>query len=188
MILSAVIVGLAAMWFILVAGWTVPSARRREAHEVFESVGFGTWLSVAVLALAVPWQPTTHLWLRAGGLVVQLCGALFVALAFHNLRARGRPTDAWEHTTVVIDSSVYGRIRHPMYAGTGIWATGIAMARPSAGSALLAAACVAMTLLAALAEDRYNLRKFGAPYAEYMRRVPLANVFRGRPPTTGTKG
>ncbi len=115
-------------------------------------------------------------------------GALFVALAFHNLRARGRPTDAWEHTTVVIDSSVYGRIRHPMYAGTGIWATGIAMARPSAGSALLAAACVAMTLLAALAEDRYNLRKFGAPYAEYMRRVPLANVFRGRPPTTGTKG
>jgi len=28
-------------------------------------------------------------------------------------------------------------------------------------------------------EDSYNLRKFGEPYAEYMRHVPLLNVLRG---------
>jgi protein-S-isoprenylcysteine O-methyltransferase Ste14 len=185
---SAVTFGLAAMWFVLVAGWTITSARRRETHEVCESLGFGLWLSLAVLALSTPWQPTSLLWLRAAGVTMQLCGAMFVVLAFHNLRTRGKPTDAWEHTTAVVESSVYARIRHPMYAGTGIWAAGIAMARPSAGSVLLAAACVVLTLCAALAEDSYNLKKFGEPYAEYMRRVPLAGMLRGRPPSTGTKG
>ncbi len=181
-------VALGVVLFVLVAGWTIPSAHRREAHEVFESLGFGLWLSVAVLALSVPWQPAAHVWLRTAGLVTQLCGALFVVLAFSNLRGKGKPTDAWEHTTVVIESSIYARIRHPMFAGTGIWAAGIAMARPSVGSALLATACVVLTLLAALAEDRYNLTKFGAPYAEYMRRVPLANMLKARASSTGTKG
>ncbi len=180
-------IGLAATWLLILAMWTVPSARRREPHEVFESLGLGLWFSLAPLALAGVWPVTGYSWLRIAGWTVQLCGAAFVVLAFYNLRKRGRPTDVWERTTVIVDESVYARIRHPMYAGTGVWAVGIAMAGPSAGSVLLAVACAVLTLLAALAEDRYNLEKFGAAYAEYMQRVPLMNVFRARrkPPAPG---
>jgi protein-S-isoprenylcysteine O-methyltransferase Ste14 len=180
-------IALAATLLLILVGWTLPSVRRRESHEVFESLGFGLWLALAPLAVAGTWPVTLYSWLRIAGWAIQFCGAAFVFLAFYNLRKRGHPTDAWERTTVVVEESIYARIRHPMYAGTGLWAVGIAAVVPAAGSVLLAVACVVLTLLAGLSEDRYNLAKFGEPYAEYMRRVPLLNVFKARGKSPGSQ-
>ena len=166
------------MWAFFLITWTIPSVRRGEPHEVLESFGLGGLMSLAVLVFGGMWHATSVPGLRIAGWIVQAGAAVLVVPSFYNLSKRGRPTDAWEKTTVLVDTSVYGHLRHPMYLGTGVWAVGIALGHPALGSALIAAACVVVTLLASVKEDNYNLRKFGAPYAEYMRRVPLVNVFK----------
>jgi len=176
---TGVYVGLAVMWAFFLIIWTIPSIRRREQHEVLESFGLGSLLSLVVLLFSGAWDPCPPLGLGIAGWLVQAAAAVLVVSSFYNLRKNGRPTDAWERTTALVDKNVYGRVRHPMYLGTGLWAVGIAIGHPAWGSALIAAACVVLTLLASVKEDSYNLRKFGEPYAEYMRRVPLVNVFRG---------
>ena len=157
--------------------WTIPSARKRQPHMVFVSFALITFLTVAVLTIAGVWQPTSHTWLRVAGWLVQLLGVVLLADSFHYLSTKGRPLDEGE-PTVVVDTGVYRVTRHPMYAGMGTWAAGMALCRPNPVSALIAGACVAFTLLAAVKEDDYNLRRFGEPYAEYMKRVRLLNVFR----------
>jgi protein-S-isoprenylcysteine O-methyltransferase Ste14 len=176
---TGVYIGLAVMWAFFLITWTIPSVRKGEAHEVFESFGLGSLLSLVVLVFTDTWDTAPALELRIAGWLLQAAALVLLVPSFYNLRKRGRPTDAWEQTTVLVDASVYGRVRHPMYLGTGLWAVGIALGEPALGSALIATACVVLTLLASVKEDSYNLRKFGEPYAEYMRRVPLVNVFRG---------
>ena len=177
--MTGVYIGLAVMWAFFLITWTIPSIRRREQHEVLESFGLGSLLSLVVLLFSGAWDPCPPLGLGIAGWLVQAAAAVLVVSSFYNLRKSGRPTDAWKQTTVLVNASVYGRVRHPMYLGTGLWAVGIALGHPAWGSALIAAACVVLTLLASVKEDSYNLRKFGEPYAEYMKRVPLVNVFRG---------
>ena len=171
--------GLAVMWAVFLIAWTIPSARKGEPHEVLESFGLGSLMSLVMLLFSGMWAVAPTLGLRIAGWLLQAAAAILVVPSFYNLRKRGRPTDAWEQTTVLVDAGVYGRVRHPMYLGTGLWAVGIALGHPTPSSALIAAACVVLTLLASVKEDSYNLRKFGEPSAEYMRRVPLVNVFRG---------
>ena len=171
--IAAVAIG--ALCVFLLVSWTIPSARKRQAHMVFVSFALMAFLTHAVLALAGTWQPTERMWLQASGWVIQLLGVVLLANSLHYLSTRGRPLDRGEPTKVV-DTGVYRLTRHPMYAGIGTWAVGIALCRPSPGSALVGAACVCFTLLAAVKEDQYNLRRFGKPYAEYMKRVPLVNL------------
>ena len=177
--MTGVYIGLAVMWAFVLNTWTSPSGRRGEPHEVLESLGLGSLLSLVVLLFSGAWDPCPAPELGIAGWLVQAAAAVLVVSSFYNLRKSGRPTDAWEQTTVLVNESVYGRVRHPMYLGTGLWAVGITIGHPAWGSALIATACVVLTLLASVKEDSYNLRKFGEPYAEYMRRVPLVNVFRG---------
>ena len=176
--MTGVYIGLAVMWAFFLITWTIPSGRRGEPHEMLESFSLGSLLSLVALLSSGAWDAAPVTGLRIAGWLLQVAAALLVVPSFYNLRKRGRPTDAWEQTTVVVDASVYGRVRHPMYLGTGLWAVGLALGHPALGSVLIAAACVVLTLLASVKEDSYNLRKFGEPYAKYMKRVPLVNVFR----------
>ena len=175
--IAAIVIG--AMCGFLLVFWTIPSARQRRPHMVFVSFALIAFLTLAVLTIASVWQPTSHTWLRVVGWIVQLLGVVLLTNSFHYLSTRGRPLDKGEPTSVV-DTGVYRLTRHPMYAGMGIWAVGMALCRPNMGSSLIAGACVVFTLLAAVKEDDYNLKRFGESYAEYMRRVPLLNLFQKR--------
>ena len=170
-------IAIGATWAFFLIWWTIPSARRGHLHMVFVSFVLTTFLTLTILTIAGVWQPTPHTWLKVAGWVVQLLGIVLLAQSFHHLSSRGKPYDEHQEPTVIVDSGVYHLTRHPMYAGIGIWAVGIALGRPTPGSVLIAAACVAFTLLAAVKEDEHNLRRFGEPYADYMKRVPLFNVF-----------
>jgi protein-S-isoprenylcysteine O-methyltransferase Ste14 len=176
---AAIAVG--ATWLFFLIRWTLPSARRGLPHMVLVSFILTTFLTLVILTIAGVWQPTSHIWLKVVGWAIQVLGIVLLAQSFRYLSSRGKPLDEHQEPTVIVDTGVYGLIRHPMYGGIGTWAVGIAIGRPTTGSILIAAACVAFALLAAAKEDEHNLRRFGKPYAEYMRRVPLMNLFR-RPP------
>lgn len=176
--IAAIAIG--AICGFLLMFWTIPSARAGRPHMVFVSFALATFLALAVLTIAGVWQPTSHLWLRMMGWVVQVLGVVLLVQAFRSLLRKGVPSEDDKEPTVVVDTSVYRLTRHPMYAGMGTWAVGMALCRPSPGGAVITGACVAFTLLAAVKEDDYNLKRFGQPYAEYMKRVRFLNVYRKR--------
>lgn len=168
-------IAIGAIWVFFLLTWTIPSARKRQPHMVFASFVLASFLTLAVVAIWGMWDSKSPAWLKVAGWIVQLVGAVLLANSFHYLSTKGRPLDKGE-PTIVVDSGVYRLTRHPMYLGMGTWALGIALVQFSTGAALIAAFCVVFSWLAAIKEDQYNLKRFGEPYAEYMRRVPLASL------------
>ena len=169
-------IALGAMWVFFLLTWTIPSFRRREPHEVLESFGLASFITLVILVYWGVWQTTST---QAGSITavpLQIIALVLIVGSFHALKTRGKPTDSWEQTTVVVKGGVYRAARHPMYLGTALWAVGIAVSRFSVSTALLGGAVVVLTLLAGITEDRYNLRKFGQPYKEYMKQVPIVNL------------
>jgi len=171
-----VYIGLTVMWAFFLFTWTIPSFKRHEPHEVLVSFGLGSVLTLATMVYSGAWETQSVPALGIISIPVQVAGLILAVGAFHGLRSRGKPTDAWEQTTVLVNNGVYRFARHPMYLGAALWAIGIALGHLAANSVVLATACVIFTFSASILEDRYNLRKFGEPYAEYMKRVPLVNI------------
>jgi len=167
-----------AIWIGIVFGWLIPVIRKHIVYEIYEACGLGGFFSLLALNLSGAWTPYHILVLQIIGFVLYLPAIFFVSLAFINLRHKGKPEDAWEHTTVIIRSGVYRIVRHPLYFGTAIWTVGVMLVFPSIPSTLLGLACIICFWMASKKEDDYNIEKFGPVYREYMERVPTFNVFK----------
>jgi protein-S-isoprenylcysteine O-methyltransferase Ste14 len=163
-----------------VAWWLIYALRKRILFEVEMALGVSTlWIAFATmncdLAELVPWPAGLSL---AGWAVLCLSMALF-PMAILSLHRGGRPTSGWEHTTQLTTGGVHGLVRHPMQLSGILAACSAVLVKPTL--AVLLASVVSMTCfaLAARAEDRVNLAKFGEPYRIYLKRVPALNLLAG---------
>jgi hypothetical protein len=77
----------------------------------------------------------------------------------------------FENTTVLVDTSIYRFVRHPLYGSLLALAWGVFAKRPSIPGALLAAFATGCLFATAIIEERENLAAFGPRYADYMRRT-----------------
>lgn len=168
---------LAASIAILRLSWR--SLRSFHAHGFYRLFAFE--LLAALIAVNIP------IWFRDPWSVRQMAsyvlGAVSIILAIEGFRLLllvGRPSKAaaqetnlgFENTTRLVTAGVYRFIRHPLYASL------LACSWCAWLKAPLAAANIAMALGAtgflfatALAEERENLVRFGAEYADYMKRT-----------------
>lgn len=98
-------------------------------------------------------------------------GALFFILSVYTLRRKG--------ISNVVDSGIYGIVRHPMYLGGIVmffshiflgqnWIVTI--------STILGITCCYLIMLS---EDQRNIEKFGEKYRLYMQSVPRMNLLLG---------
>lgn len=127
------------------AGWTARLARYRVA------LGFLTAAATIVLA-----RPTWQTW--RVGLIVALAGEVVRMWAAGHLE-KGRE---------VTRSGPYRLMRHPLYAGSAVVATGVVIACWSAIVATLVLAYLAVTLTAAIrTEEAFLARTFGDAYDRY---------------------
>jgi len=123
--------------------------------------------------------PFPPLWLSAVGAVVALVGYGVMATAvWQNPYAAPIVGDQTDRNQVVIDSGLYGRIRHPLYLGYILFLTGLGLWLGSIVSVLMMPVIVAPIVARVLIEER-TLRENLQGYAEYMtqvryRLVPLA--------------
>ena len=75
-----------------------------------------------------------------------------------------------ERHQTVVDTGVYGAVRHPMYAGAVLMIIGMALWLESNAAALLASAPIGILVLRILAEEQF-LRKELQGYDAYTKRV-----------------
>jgi len=105
------------------------------------------------------------------GYIILGIGALFFILSVFTLRKKG--------TSHVVDSGIYGIVRHPMYLGAMVmffshiffgqnWIVVI--------STVIAIMCCYFIIKSG---DQRNIEKFGEDYKIYMQKVPGMNFFAG---------
>ena len=84
------------------------------------------------------------------------------------------------HTTRLVDSGVYGLVRHPQYLG-GILALFVAtlLWYPHWLFGLLGTMGTITIYMSTKKEEEYLVEKFGSSYEAYMKRVPGMNILAG---------
>jgi protein-S-isoprenylcysteine O-methyltransferase Ste14 len=147
--------------------------------------GFYRFFAFELLLGLILWN--APLWWRAPfswrQLVSYLLGAVSIGLAiegFRLLRVIGRPAQAnaesanlaFENTTTLVMMGAYRWIRHPLYASLLALAWCAYLKNPTGlASIVLTLGASGFLLATALAEERENLKRFGAAYAIYKKRT-----------------
>ena len=155
------------------------SLRDLRSHGFYRFFAFE--LLTALILLNVP------VWFRdplsARQWVSWFLGAASIGLAiegFRLLRAIGRPAPTtarsanlpFENTTTLVTVGAYRLIRHPLYASLLALVWCAYLKNPFAiGGIALALVASGFLIATAVAEERENLARFGAPYAAYMKRT-----------------
>lgn len=169
-----------AAMMIYVAWWLIFSIRKRIVYEVEMALGVGSlWAAFATMNLEMPeltpWPSALSL---VGWAIFYLSIGLFVA-AIISLHRGGKPTSGWEHTTELTTRGIHGLVRHPMQLSGIVGVCAAILMKPTLAVLVLSAVSVTCFTLAARAEDRFNVAKFGEPYRIYMQQVPALNLLAG---------
>lgn len=113
------------------------------------------------------------------GWMVWLPGMLLVAAPFIMFPGFGevKRGDSFVDTTRVVDSGIYGVIRHPQYLGgiLSLFLTNV-LWHPHWLFLLIGVAGSGAIYYSSIYEERYLTRKLGKVYEAYMKRVPRMNI------------
>ncbi len=130
-------------------------------------LGIAFFLNIIVMNI---FSPTIEEVVLVGDIILGI-GALFFVLSVFTLLRKG--------TSNVVDSGIYGVVRHPMYLGGVVmffshillgqnWIVVI--------STIVGIACCYLIILSA---DQRNIEKFSDDYRHYMQSVPRMNLLMG---------
>ena len=124
--------------------------------------------------------PSDVAWIL-GWLALWLAG-VFGLLPVVALGMRGGVPEgkSYTETTVLVESGIYGIVRHPQ--GGVAWLLinlGLMLIALHWVVAILGCASMVLVYLDALKADRYLVKKFGDGYTRYMQKVPRVNFLAG---------
>ena len=105
------------------------------------------------------------------GFVLLGAGIVLLIVAIVTLRRKG--------TAKVIDTGIYGVVRHPIYSAAIIMFFSHIFLGQHLVVLISTAAAIACCYLSMVYGDQYNIEKFGDDYARYMKRVPRMNFAAG---------
>ena len=108
--------------------------------------------------------------------------ACLIPLIFgvRSLRERGQPTEersgdpsllAFEKTSMLVTTGIYGYIRHPLYSSLLLLAWGIFFKGPNLTGVMLAFVATTFLIATARADEAECIRFFGTEYQEYMQKT-----------------
>lgn len=101
------------------------------------------------------------------------CAVLLLGAAANEMRKAKTNIPTWEPTLALVMSGVYARSRNPIYLAFIIFLIGIGMLFNSDWLFVLLVPFVLIIHYGVIRrEERYLLARFGASYADYMKRVP----------------
>lgn len=120
--------------------------------------------------------PPPPLWLSVLGAVVCLTGyGMMLAALWHNAFAAPIVGDQSDRDQVVIDTGLYGRVRHPMYLGHLLFLLGLPLWLQSSASVLVLPLVFVPVVVRIFVEEK-TLRESLPGYVEYMSDVPYRLV------------
>lgn len=175
---------LCAVIWIVNGRWLIQAVRERITSELYIHTGLGIFLTLLTLELSLGvfelWTRLDILWLQVIGFILYIPSAYLVGAPMYALKSKGRSESAdIFHTTTLVDAGIYGIIRQPITLGLAIWSLALILVFQSILAVILGVLAIFCCWMSARAESEYNIKKFGDDYKEYMRRVPMWNIFKG---------
>ena len=140
---------------------------RKKDNVLMVILGIAFFLNIIVMNLF----PTTIEELVLVGYTILGIGALFFVLSVFTLHRKG--------TSNVVDSGIYGVIRHPMYLGGIVMFFSHILLGQNWIVAISTIVGIVCCYLIILSEDQRNIEKFGDEYILYMQSVPRVNLLLG---------
>jgi len=169
----------ACIWIGFILHWITGSFPKHRIFEIYAGCSISICLTLLIFGLFGWYQKAISQVLQVIGIVL-ICITIALALiTFVTLKIKGKPKKGFENTTVLIEGTIFGVIRHPLYLGFTFWGIGQILAIQSIFSVVLGIIAVFCSWMAAKKEDEFNLKKFGNSYREYMKKIPMWNVFKG---------
>jgi len=142
---------------------------RRETKENILMVILGITFFLNIIAMNL--FPPTIKELVVVGYTILGIGALFFILSVFTLRRKG--------TSNIVDSGIYGIVRHPMYlGGIVMFFSHIFLGQNWIVIISTIVAIVCCYLIIQFGDQR-NIERFGNDYKLYMQKVPRANFLLG---------
>ena len=170
----------AALWIGFILHWIFDSIPKQRVFQIYAGCGIGICLTLLIFRLFGLFQN------QKGVLALQLVGnflclfaILMAAITFVTMGSKGRPKGSIEDTTVLIERGIFKIVRHPLYLTLALWGIGLVLLTQSLLSLALGMTAVFSFWMASRMEDRFNIKKFGDSYREYMKRVPPWNFLKG---------
>jgi protein-S-isoprenylcysteine O-methyltransferase Ste14 len=128
---------------------------------------FGNWLGLWGL-LIIGW-------------ILLAIGIILAMAPYFIFRKKGmiKEGDKWVQTTVLIDTGLYGIVRHPLYLGWGLMVIALMLLSQHWLSLIFGIPGLILVYNEMRREDHSNIKKFGVEYENYMKRVPRLNFVVG---------
>jgi len=134
-------------------------------------VAFLAWIVLSPLDVRFGWLPRLPLWCRACGGMLLLAGSFFMFRAFtDNTYLSQLVRIQIERGQHVIDTGVYGLVRHPMYLGASLWFVGGPLLLGSVCGLLVGLAAVGLLILRIFGEEELLARDLEG-YRAYREKV-----------------
>ncbi len=134
-------------------------------------VGWIAWIVLSALDVRFGWTPHLPLWSEVCGGMLLLPGSFFMLRAFtDNTYASQLVRIQTERGQHVIETGVYGFVRHPMYLGACLMFVGGALLLGSICGLLVALAEVLLFVLRIFGEEKLLARELDG-YQEYLEKV-----------------
>ena len=169
MIRLIIFVGISIGFF----AWSWPFLHNPRSHGFFRFFAFESIVALILLNVAQWFQNP----LGAHQIVswVLLGVSLVMAIAgFYLLSKVGKPKDYnIEDTTTLVTVGAYRYIRHPLYSSIFFMGWGVFFKNPSIFGIILVVATSTFITATAKVEERENVLKFGADYAQYMKKTKM---------------
>ena len=160
------------------------SAREHISGEVYNHTGLGIFFTLLTLELVLPeagaWMRGNIFWLQIVGYILYIPSAFLVFGSMIELKHKGKAKTLAPHgTATLVQTGIYGIVRHPMWLGMAIWSTALILICQSILSVILAVTAIVCFRTGTTKEDEFNIKEFGDAYREYGKRVPMWNAFKG---------
>ena len=134
-------------------------------------VGLIVWIVLSALDVRFGWMPRLPLWSEVCGGILLLVGGFFIFRALaDNTFASQLVRIQTERSQRVIDTGVYGFVRHPMYFGATLWFMGGALLLGSVCGLVIAVGIAGLLILRILGEEKLLTNNLEG-YRDYMQKV-----------------
>ncbi|MCK5030096.1 MAG: isoprenylcysteine carboxylmethyltransferase family protein [Thermoplasmatales archaeon] len=168
----------AGIWIGFILHWITSSIPKRRIFEIYAGCSISICLTLLIFGLFGWYQEEISQVLQVIGSIL-ICITIALALiTFVTFRSKGKPKKGIEETTVLIKGTIFGVIRHPLYLGFALWGIGQILVIQTVVSTILGIVAIFCSWMASRKEDEFNIKKFGDSYREYMKKVPMWNVFK----------
>ncbi|MCP8311299.1 MAG: hypothetical protein L6N94_07350 [Candidatus Methylarchaceae archaeon HK01M] len=105
----------AVIWLGFILHWITGSIPKRRIFEIYAGCSISICLTLEIFGLFGWYQKVTLPFLQIIGSILVFITITLAIISFLTLKVKGKPKKGIEETTVLIEGTIFGVIRHPLY-------------------------------------------------------------------------